>query len=185
MPTHQPIVRTTVKHAMVAVLMFGFGFAMVPLYDIFCEITGLNGKVQVAVVQAPMEVDTSRNVKVQLVSANNAQMPWRFTALQNEVELHPGEWKQVGFWVSNITENDMVSQSVPSITPARAAQYVQKSECFCFQQQALKAGESKQMNLVFTISPELPEDIHTVSMVYTLFDATAFADEQQLVAHAD
>jgi len=185
MQTRQHIARTTAKHAAVAVMMFGFGFAMVPLYDIFCEVTGLNGKIQESVVQTPMEVDTSRNIKVQLVSANNAQMPWRFMALQNEVELHPGQWKQVGFWVSNVTETDMVSQSVPSITPARAAQYVQKSECFCFQQQALKAGESKQMNLVFTISPDLPDDIHTVSMVYTLFDATAFADPQQVVTAAN
>jgi cytochrome c oxidase assembly protein subunit 11 len=72
----------------------------------------------------------------------------------------------------------MVSQAVPSITPARAAEYVQKTECFCFQQQPLAAGESKQMNMVFTISPELPEDIQTVSMVYTLFDSTEFADPE-------
>lgn len=178
MQTQASIGKSALRLALAAVLMFGFGFAMVPLYDLFCEVTGLNGKVQEAVVKVPMEVDTSRTVTVQLIASNNAQMPWRFTSLQDEIELHPGDWKQVGFWVENVTDKHMVSQSVPSVTPARAAQYIEKSECFCFQQQPLEAGESKQMNLVFTVSPDLPKDIHTVSMVYTLFDATAYADSK-------
>ncbi len=185
MQAQSSVVKSSLRLTLAAVLMFGFGFAMVPLYDIFCEITGLNGKVQQSVITTDMQVDRSRLVKVQLIAANNAEMPWRFTSLQDEVELHPGDWKQVGFWAANVTDNYMVSQSVPSITPARAAQYIEKRECFCFQQQPLEAGESKQMNLVFTISPDMPDDIHTVSMVYTLFDASAYSEANKLVARVD
>jgi len=184
MSSRPSVAKTAVKHVTIAILMFGFGFAMIPLYDVFCEVTGLNGKVQASVVKTAMEIDRSRSIKVQLVASNNAEMPWRFSPLQNEIALHPGDWKQVGFWVSNVTDQDMVSQSVPSITPARAARYVKKSECFCFEQQTLASGESKVMNLVFTISPDLPEDIRTVTMVYTLFDATDFATSQ-VVATSD
>ena len=174
------IARTAVKHLLVALAMFGFGFALVPLYDVFCEVTGLNGKVTGTVEQVQHPVDTSRTITVQLLASNNAAMPWRFLALQEQVEIHPGEWRQVGFWAANTTDRDMISQAVPSITPARAAQYVQKSECFCFQQQPLAAGESRQMNMVFTLSPDLPQDIETVSMVYTLFDSTDFAGSQTI-----
>lgn len=172
------VAKSAIKHLFVALAMFGFGFALVPLYDVFCEITGLNGKVTGTVEKVDYTVDTSRTVTVQLLASKNAEMPWSFMALQEQIDLHPGDWKQIGFWASNTTDSDMVSQAVPSITPARAAEYVQKTECFCFQQQPLAAGESKQMNMVFTISPELPEDIQTVSMVYTLFDSTEFADPE-------
>jgi cytochrome c oxidase assembly protein subunit 11 len=169
------IISTARKHFIIVLGMFAFGFALVPLYDVFCDITGLNGKVRGAAEKVQHTIDNSRSVRVQLIASNNDNMPWRFMPLQEQIELHPGEWKQVGFWAANITDRDMVSQAVPSITPSRAAQYVQKSECFCFQQQALSAGESRQMNMVFTLSPDLPQDIKTVSMVYTLFDSTAFA----------
>jgi cytochrome c oxidase assembly protein subunit 11 len=178
MSTRSNIVSTARKHLVGALCMFGFGFALVPLYDVFCDITGLNGKISGTVEQVQHRVDTSRSVTVQLIASNNATMPWRFMPLQEQIEMHPGEWRQVGFWAANTTDRDMISQAVPSITPSRAAQYVQKSECFCFQQQPLDAGKSKQMNMVFTLSPDLPKDIETVSMVYTLFDSTAFAESQ-------
>jgi cytochrome c oxidase assembly protein subunit 11 len=124
---HRPdIARTAIKHLLIALAMFGFGFALVPLYDVFCEVTGLNGKVTGVVQQVQHPVDTSRTVTVQLLASKNAEMPWRFLALQEQIDIHPGEWKQVGFWAANITDSDMVSQAVPSVTPARAAQYVQK-----------------------------------------------------------
>ena len=169
-----------VKHAAAAVLMFGFGFALVPLYDIFCEITGLNGKVTEQVEKFDYVIDESRTVRIQFIASNNAEMPWNFAPLQDQLSINPGAWNQVGFWVENNTDKFMVSQAVPSITPSEAAQYVKKSECFCFNQQPLPAGESKQMNLVFTISPDLPKEIETISMVYTLFDSTEFAESADL-----
>ena len=167
---------TALKLVLAAVAMFGFGFALVPLYDVFCEITGINGKTAGPVERIEQWVDTSRTIKVQFITTNNAGMPWEFEALQEEVEMHPGAWTQVEFWALNPTTEDMVGQAVPSVSPAEAAQYVQKTECFCFSQQKLKAGEGRNMPLIFSLDPKIPSHIGTVTMSYTIFDAGAFAE---------
>ena len=89
--------------------------------------------------------------------------------------MHPGAWTQVKFWALNPTENDMVGQAVPSVSPSEAAEHVQKTECFCFDQQTLKAGEGREMPLIFSLSPDIPSHVKKVTMSYTLFDAGAFA----------
>jgi cytochrome c oxidase assembly protein subunit 11 len=167
---------TALRLVIAAVLMFGFGFALVPLYDIFCEITGINGKTAGQVERIEQVVDTSRTVTVQFVTTNNAGMPWEFEALQEEIQIHPGEWTQVEFWASNPTANDMVGQAVPSVSPSEAASHVQKTECFCFDQQTLKAGEGRKMPLIFSLNPDLPATVQKVTMSYTIFDAGAFAE---------
>jgi cytochrome c oxidase assembly protein subunit 11 len=167
---------TALKLVLAAIAMFGFGFALVPLYDVFCEITGLNGKTAGPVERVEQWVDTSRTIKVQFLTTNNAGMPWEFEALQEEVEVHPGAWTQVEFWALNPTKEDMVGQAVPSASPSEAAEYVHKTECFCFNQQKLKAGEGRKMPLIFSLDPKLPSHIRTVTMSYTLFDAGAFAE---------
>jgi len=123
---HKPN-NTALKLVIAAVAMFGFGFALVPLYDIFCEITGINGKTGGPVERVEQWVDTSRTITVQFITTNNAGMPWEFEALQEEVEMHPGAWTQVEFWALNPTANDMVGQAVPSVSPSEAAEYVQKN----------------------------------------------------------
>ena len=157
--------------------MFGFGFALVPLYDVFCEITGINGKITGPVERVEQWVDTSRTIKVQFITTNNAGMPWEFEALREEIEVHPGAWTQVEFWALNPTQKDMVGQAVPSVSPSEATEYVQKTECFCFSQQTLAAGEGRKMPLIFALDPKLPPHIRTVTMSYTIFDAGAFAEK--------
>ena len=167
---------TALKLVLAAIAMFGFGFALVPLYDVVCEFAGINGKTAGQVEKVEQWVDTSRTIKVQFITTNNDGMPWEFETLQEEVEIHPGAWTQVAFWAFNPTQNDMVGQAVPSVSPSEAAQYVQKTECFCFDQQKLKAGEGRNMPLIFSLDPDLPDHVRTVTMSYTLFDAGAFAE---------
>ncbi|MBP0049242.1 cytochrome c oxidase assembly protein [Marinobacterium sp. AK62] len=153
-----------------AVLMFGFGFAMVPLYDVFCEVTGLNGKITNTGPVATAEADTARSIKVRLIAVHNEGMPWEFSPLEGVVRAHPGEMRQTAFVAANPTARDMVAQAIPSVAPAEAAQYLHKVNCFCFERQPLQSGESVEMPLVFVIDRKLPEHIRSLTLSYTLFD---------------
>ncbi|MCP8688475.1 cytochrome c oxidase assembly protein [Marinobacterium sedimentorum] len=153
-------------------LMFGFGFALVPLYDVFCRITGLNGKITNTGPVAVEEADSSRDIRVQFIGVNNEAMPWEFRPLLNTVSVNPGEMRQMAFFARNPTARRMVAQAIPSVTPSEAAQYLHKVSCFCFDQQALEADERMEMPLLFVIDKKLPPDIHTITLSYTLFDIT-------------
>ncbi|WP_415899939.1 cytochrome c oxidase assembly protein [Neptuniibacter sp. QD48_11] len=157
-------------------IMFGFGFALVPLYDVFCDITGLNGKVDLVAAEPSLVVDNSRQVKLQLVAINNESMPWRFKPEKTSIILSPGEMYQTAYKAGNLTDNFMIAQAVPSVSPSEAAPYVQKINCFCFERQPLNAKELKAMPLVVSIAPELPKHIKTVTLSYTLFDITPEAE---------
>jgi len=180
--------RVTRNLLFVVVAMFGFGFALVPLYDVFCDITGLNGKTGDQFVSAePIQIDTSRVIKVEFLANLNAEMPWEFKPLTNVVKVHPGEAARIEYVARNKTDRDIVGQAVPSVTPGLAAAHFQKTECFCFTEQVLKAGEEKIMPVVFMIDPSVDEDVHEVTLSYTFFikpgseDAKAeTADKQSL-----
>lgn len=168
----------------VVVGMFGFGFALVPLYDVFCDITGLNGKTgEQYVSDKPMQVDTSREIKVEFLANLNDGMPWEFKPLTYSVKVHPGEAKRVEYVARNNTDRDIVGQAIPSVTPGQAAAHFQKTECFCFTEQVLKAGEEKIMPVVFIVDPSVDEDVHEISLSYTFFikpgseDANVKADK--------
>lgn len=165
---------STVKKLLVAVVaMFGFGFALVPLYDVFCDITGLNGKTNTSgVAYAATSIDKTRVVKVQFITRNAQGVPWKFEPLINEISVHPGEMKLVKFYAKNLSENDIVGQAVPSVSPGLGANYFNKIECFCFTQQPLKAGEDVEMALQFYVDQELPSEIKTLTLSYTLYDIT-------------
>lgn len=153
--------------------MFGFGFALVPLYDVFCEIAGINGKTSSTAYQAvEVAVDTSRTVTVQFVASNNAEMDWQFGPNQNKVTVHPGEARNVSYFAKNPADHTITAQAIPSVSPGRAAAYLHKTECFCFNQQTLAAGESLDMPIRFFIDQDLPKDIHTITLSYTIFDVT-------------
>jgi len=153
--------------------MFGFGFALVPLYDVFCDITGLNGKTnETAVKYVEDGVDTSRTVTVQFISRTAQGIPWQFEPMEREMKVHPGEVKFVKFYAKNESTKDIIGQAVPSVSPGLGAAYFQKIECFCFTQQPLKAGEEVEMGLQFYVDLELPEDISTLTLSYTLYDVT-------------
>ena len=164
---------TVKKLLLVVVAMFGFGFALVPLYDVFCDITGLNGKTNsTAVTYEANGIDKSRIVKVQFITRNAKGIPWKFEPVMNEIEVHPGEMKLVSFYAKNQAQHDIIGQAVPSVSPGKAANYFHKIECFCFTQQPLKAGEDVEMSLQFYVDLALPTDIKTLTLSYTLYDIT-------------
>ena len=150
--------------------MFGFGYALVPLYGVFCDLTGLNGKVANEAQQVVAGVDKSRTITVQFVSSLGQGLPWEFYPMQKSVDVHPGELTKVAFFAKNTTDSAMVSQAVPSISPGLSASYFRKTECFCFTQQKLEAGEAIAMPVTFAIDPAIPSDYHTVTLSYTMFE---------------
>ncbi len=165
--------RTLIRSTLVAGGMFGFGFAMVPLYDVFCKVTGLNGKTSSTPYQAKeAKVDTSRVIKVQFVATKNAGMSWDFKPSVPEVSLHPGEVGKLSFFAKNPTDQRIIGQAIPSVSPFQATNYLHKVECFCFTTQVLEAGEEKVMPLRIIVDQDLPKHIKTLTLSYTLFDVT-------------
>ncbi len=159
-------------------LMTVFAFAMVPLYNVFCEITGINGKVVVSEsLYEQVEADTSRTVTVEIITNINRGMPWEFKSTVNKLEVHPGELNEVMFHARNFSKQTITGQAVPSVAPGQASFYLNKTECFCFDQQTLKPGESIDMPMRFYIDPDLPKHVHTVTMSYVLFNATSKESE--------
>lgn len=166
------VARLARRLLLASVLMFGFGFALVPLYDVFCEVTGLNGKVTRTGAVAVTEADESRQVRVRLIGINNEGMPWQFEPQEALIEVNPGEMRQTAFRALNPTAGAMVAQAVPSVSPGEAARYLHKVNCFCFDRQPLAAGESVEMPLLFVIDKALPAHIRSVTLSYTLFDVS-------------
>lgn len=166
--------RLAVKLLVATVAMFGFGFALVPLYDVFCEITGLNGKTGDQYTQEldDSAVDESRTITVQFVSRNNAGMSWEFRPEVKQVQVHPGEMTHVTFYAHNPEDREMVGQAVPSVSPSRGAEYLRKTECFCFEQQVLAADEEVSMPLYFFVDKALPDNVNKLTLSYSLFDIT-------------
>ncbi len=168
------IAKTVGKLSIVVVAMFAFVFVvMVPLYNTFCKVLGLNGKysgAQYAVVAA--KVDETRSVKVQFVAANAEGMPWLFHPVEATVTVHPGAVNKIEFYAKNVTDKDMVAQAVPSFVPARSAQYFHKTECFCFHRQPLKAGAEAKLPVQFIVDQELPKEVSEITLSYTIFDVT-------------
>ncbi len=175
----KPVARTTLKLTVIAVAMFVFAiFVLPPLYDVFCEITGIGGKTAGQYQPGQQVVDTERVVKVQFIATNNASMPWQFSPIEYEVRVHPGASTAVEFYAKNPTSRDMVAQAIPNVSPTNAAEFFHKTECFCFNRQPLKAGEEANLGLVFIIDPDLPAGVNTVTLSYTLFDVTERAAEE-------
>ncbi|GAA6205054.1 MULTISPECIES: cytochrome c oxidase assembly protein [Thalassotalea] len=165
--------KTVKKLVLVVFAMFGFGFALVPLYDVFCDITGLNGKTATTAASVNEDgIDESRTITVQFISRTAKGIPWQFEPMINEITVHPGEMKLVKFYAKNESVNDIIGQAVPSVSPGKAAIYFQKIECFCFNSQPLKAQEDVEMALQFYVDAELPEEVKTITLSYTLYDIT-------------
>lgn len=156
--------------------MFVFGFALVPLYDVLCDVTGLNGRSSNSFAASeaaePARVDSSRTVTVEILTTVNSGAPWDFDAVTEQLELHPGEFVTARVLAANQEQRAKTVQAVPSVLPYKAARYVHKTACFCFDQQAFTAGQSREMPVVFTIDPELPAEVDTVTLSYTLFELT-------------
>lgn len=169
--------KLVLKLAAIVVGMFGFGFALVPLYDVLCDALGINGKTSdIAALYEAVEIDESRLITVDFITRVNSGMPWEFRAQTRQVKVHPGELSQVDFYVRNPAETAIVGQAVPSVSPGPAALYMNKTECFCFEQQTLQAGEEVLMPMKFYVDPQLPEDITYFTVQYTLYNVTPSAD---------
>lgn len=157
--------------------MFAFGFAMVPLYDVLCDITGFNGRSanMVLVSDAAENPQAGRTVSVQFLTTVNGGRGWTFAAARQRLEVHPGKLYTVEFVARNTRDHAVVAQAVPSVAPWSAAKHLRKTECFCFRQQPFAAGEEKRMPMRFMLDPELPADVDTVTLSYTFFDAPEIA----------
>ena len=171
-------IRITKKSLLVTVGMFGFGFALIPLYSVICDVFGLNGrfidlqKTEQAEYVANVErrIDTKRKVRVEFLTTLNQKLNWEFKAREYTVDVHPGKVTEVMFYAKNLMDRDVVAQAVPSVSPGNAAKYFSKMECFCFTNQTFKAGEAREMPLRFYVDPNLPKSIETISLSYTFFD---------------
>ena len=164
--------RLVVRLLLLAVAFFAFGFALVPLYDVMCQAFGINGKTAGA-YQGQQAVDESRQVRVQFLATNSADMVWEFQPLADEVAVHPGAVSEMRFVAFNPTDKPMTAQAIPSISPAEAAMYFHKTECFCFTQQVLQPGERIEMPVRFIVDRAMPKDVKHLTLAYTLFDITA------------
>jgi cytochrome c oxidase assembly protein subunit 11 len=174
------------KLLVVAVLMFGFGWALVPIYRKICEVTGINlltGKeTGVEARLRNTQVDTTREVVIEFDA--NRQGPWRFKPRVNYLTVHPGELVTVEYDLVNLQDRAMAGQAIPSYAPMQAARYFNKLECFCFKQQTLQGGESRQFPVVFFVDPQLPRDVTQITLSYTFFEVPGAAGKPQAQAPA-
>ncbi|ASI92121.1 MULTISPECIES: cytochrome c oxidase assembly protein [Vibrio] len=163
--------------------MFGFGFALVPLYDIMCEALGINGKTNTvsAVQPVGMRADISRTIRVEFMAHINPDMPWTFKPETIYLDVHPGEVIQTAYLAKNNASQSLIGQAVPSVSPGTGAAYFNKIECFCFNHQPLDANGEAEMPLIFYIEPDIPESIHTLTLSYTLYNITSNASVQDAV----
>ena len=172
--SQDPTTDTVAKLGAVAVAMFAFVFVvMVPLYNVLCDALGINGKISSeAYTSVVAQVDESRSIKIQFVATNNDGMPWAFSPDVTEMVVHPGAANDTVFFAANPTADSMIAQAIPSVSPSRAAEYFHKTECFCFEQQPLDGNSEAEMPLQFIVDQDLPADIKTITLSYTLFDVT-------------
>lgn len=156
--------------AVLAVGMFGFAFALVPLYEVFCELTGINGKTSAQAVAAiTAKPGGDRVVTIQFLAKTSKGLAWDFRPTEQQIQVRPGEIHTTRFYVRNRTNKAVTAQAVPSVTPGLAALHLKKIECFCFNQQQLAANSEMEMPLQFYIDADLPEDISTLSLSYTMY----------------
>lgn len=157
----------------VAVAMFGFGFAMVPFYNVFCEWTGLNGKVRgEATATSDFRVDTAREITLEFITSLNEGMPLAFRAETSKLKVHPGQYYTVNFYAENLSDVKLVGQAIPSIAPGLFAEYLKKAECFCFSEQSFEPHRERQMPVRFVVDPKIPADVKDMTLSYTFFDIT-------------
>ncbi len=161
------------KLILTSLLMFAFAFALVPLYDVFCDITGLNGKPNMEQAQVSAQSDESRSVRVTFITHAQAGAPFKVKAKRYSVDVSPGEMERIEFIAQNLSSSNKIMQAVPSVAPGRAAKYLHKVSCFCFNQQPLTSKGSADLPLLFYLDETLPNDIHEVTLSYTIYDITA------------
>ena len=165
-PARRPLL---IKLVAGAVLMFGFSFALVPLYDLMCDALGI-GKIRAASEPVTATTIAPHTLTIEFVTTNTEQLNWSFYPLVKSMEISTSETYMVNFVARNNTANTMTVQAIPSITPVQGTDYLMKTQCFCFEQQTLAPGESIKMPVVFLIDSALPEKYSTLTLSYSLFE---------------
>jgi len=165
------------KVALLSVAMFAFGvFALPPLYETFCEITGFGGRTAMAAsTDASPDAarpDPTRTVRVEFLASVARGAPWDFAPDLSHVDVHPGQLYETHFRARNLTGAVLTAQAVPSVAPGAAARYFNKAECFCFTSQEFQPHEERELKLAFMVAPELPAHVDTLSLSYTYFSVS-------------
>ncbi len=155
---------------LLAVGMFGFGFALVPLYDVFCEITGLGGRTNTEAVKVAEAPDFNREIRVEFVTTLNSYAQFEFAADRPSMVVNPGKMYYASFTAKNLSGENTVAQAIPSVAPGTAAEYFQKIHCFCFENQEFLVDEQRPLPLQFIVDPDLPAYVDTITLQYTFFD---------------
>lgn len=169
--------RTVWSLVAVVVLMFGFGFAMVPLYNWICQAVGLQAAVPAGPIAAGKDSTVVRPVTVKFDTSVNGDLPWHFRALTRRLETNTSEIKVARFEVQNLSDRPLVGQAIPSVTPWQAGPYFNKLDCFCFENQRLNPGETKEVTLRFAVSGDLPERFHSLTISYTFMRSQSETDQ--------
>jgi cytochrome c oxidase assembly protein subunit 11 len=172
--------RLAIKLGLVALFFCGFGFAMVPLYDVICRVAGINGKTNTQAAQVPVntQVDLNRWVTVEFVGQSLPGVGLELKPETFSMRIHPGEIIRTSYTVTNTQKKSIVGQAIPSVSPAVAAPDFQKIECFCFSQQAFDALQTRILPVVFYVKPELDDHVGTITLSYTFFEAPQQAQSQ-------
>ena len=165
----------TIRLLVLVTVMFGFGFLLVPLYDVFCEITGFGGRTNATAAITEEMPDLSREIRVEFVTTVNSYAPFDFAADVDSMTVHPGKMYSATFTARNLSEDDKVAQAVPSVAPVSAAEHFMKIECFCFTSQDFVANEERAMPLQFIVDPDLPAYVDTITLQYTFYDTARAA----------
>ena len=171
----QPNFKLAAQLGVMVVGMFGFGYLLVPIYDVFCEITGLNGKTAQSAAEV-IEAAQDRLITVEFVGSVNQNGPWEFRPVVSRMQVHPGKLYDTTFFARNQLDSIQVGHAVPSVVPGNAARHFQKTECFCFESQEFAPGEGRDMPVRFILDPELPAYIDTITLSYTFFALERVAD---------
>ena len=172
------------KLIVVAIIMFAFGYALVPLYKKICEVTGVYDLIKPDEI-VNTQVDESRTVVMEFDANTRSDIGWQLVPLDFKMDVHPGELVHATFRLTNPTDTSFDAQAIPSYGPQHAAQFVKKLECFCFTQQTINAGETRDFSVVFVLDPALPSDVGTVTLSYTMFEIEGTKTIQDQTAHSD
>ena len=166
------------KLVVIALLMFGFGYALVPLYDAFCRVTGFVGKTAVIDEAAAGAVPLSdREVNVTFTSHSHTSLPWEFRPVTPMVDIKLGQVQDAVFYVKNYSDRPITGMATFNVSPPRAGFHFKKTECFCFTKQVLQPGEEQEMLVRFMLDTEMPEDVHELTLSYTFFDNEKYAGQ--------
>ena len=165
----------TFRLLVLVVAMFGFGFMLVPLYDVFCDLTGFGGRTNTVAATAEEQPDLTREIRIEFNTQLNEYAPWTFAADADSMVVNPGKMYFATFTAKNLTGEQKIGQAVPSVAPVGAAEHFIKIECFCFTSQEFAANEERAMPLQFIVDPDLPPYVDTITLQYTFYDTARVA----------